>query len=158
MPRMAPGQVEADDCAVRKSEAGLAVEALDELQLARAIGRELQADFGIAGDPLEIRGILQEGQCRNPVEIEVRVDVGAVCGAVDRQDALAVSLIKLNVVERRLHGSVLDGNGDGRLSDREILESQFADVEPRVAVGDAEQRQVQLLARPAGALHGTVDF
>ena len=117
------GQVEADDGAVRKSEAGLAVEALDELELARAVGGELQADLGVAGDPLEIRGILQERQRRNAVEIEVRRRCWRCpAGAVDGQNALAVSLIKLNVVERRLHRFVLDGDGDGRLADRNVLE------------------------------------
>ncbi len=151
-------KVEADDGAVGELELGLAVQAFDQLQLAGAVGGELKADIGVAGDPFEIGGVLEEGKCCDVIEVEVCCDVGRVGRAVDRDRALAVALIELDVLERCRHGAVLDGDGDGRLADGDVLEVQLADVQVGVAVGDVEQREVQLLARPAGALDGAVDL
>ena len=84
--------------------------------------------------------------------------LAVLADAVDGENAFAVSLIKLNVMESRRHRFVLHRDGDGRLADRNVVEAKLADVKLGIPVGDAQQREVQPLARPSGALDGTVDF
>ena len=95
MPRMAPGKLKPTIAPFENWKLALPLSAFDELELVRSIGGELQADLGFARDPLEIRGILQERQRRNAVEIKIRADIGGVRRPVDGEHALAVALVKL---------------------------------------------------------------
>jgi len=92
-------QVEADDGAVSEGEVGAAIQSLDELELACAVGGELQADLGLARQPGDVGGVLQEWQGGNVVEREVGADCRRLAGAVDVEQAFAVTVVELHIVE-----------------------------------------------------------
>ena len=101
MPRIAPGKLKPTIAPLANFTSALPFSVSNQLKLACARCRQLQADLGVARQPLHVCGVRQERQCCTPVEREVGADVGGLAGRIDIQEAFAVAFVKLNFVERR---------------------------------------------------------
>ena len=157
MPRTAPATLKPTMRAVREREVGFAVEGFDELQLAEPPRvASCRARCALPDSHSISAASFRNGSAERPSSPKLAPMAGGLAGGVDVEEALALAVVQLDVVERRLQHLVLQRDGQRRLADLDVLEHQPADAQLGVRIGDAEQRQIDRRVRPAGALRVAV--